>query len=505
MTNSEILQSSPIAFLRQHLAAVMLISLLLIVPCFWHRHIEAGDLPSHVYNAWLAQLVTQGQAPGLYLVHRYDNVLFDMTLFYAANLFGIHAAEKIVVSICVLILVWGVFSLVAAVSRRPPWFLLPCMAMLAYGYVFNMGFFNYYLSIGLASFVLALTWRPRPGNWFLAVLTVPFVLLCHPIGCLWLLGTFAYHRLRERLPGWTKLALPLSTAAAFFALHGVLAYRVTFPVDWQPKPFYLLFGVDQLHLFADGYVTLSWFALALGVACAAGEVFAHRKDRYHFRQFLPALELYAIAVLGSALLPENLRPSVTAGWIGLLVSRVTMITAIFGLCVLGLLGARRRHLAGFGAIAAVFFVFLYQDTARLSRLEANAESILATLPYGTRIIPAIDAPPDSRITFIGHIADRACIHRCFTYSNYEPASEQFRVRVRPEGSPLVTSSENDAEDMEGGGYEVQDTDPPLTLLYQCDPSDTTKLCLHPLKPGDSTEPSDLRPSAPPTSPSNPKR
>jgi len=42
------------------------ISALMVVPCWWHRRIEAGDLASHVYNAWLAQLIEKGQAP----VHR---------------------------------------------------------------------------------------------------------------------------------------------------------------------------------------------------------------------------------------------------------------------------------------------------------------------------------------------------------------------------------------------------------------------------------------------------
>ena len=29
----------------------LLISPALLIPCFWHRHIQAGDLASHVYNA----------------------------------------------------------------------------------------------------------------------------------------------------------------------------------------------------------------------------------------------------------------------------------------------------------------------------------------------------------------------------------------------------------------------------------------------------------------------
>jgi len=30
-----------------------LISGALLVPCFWHSHLQSVDLPSHIYNAWL--------------------------------------------------------------------------------------------------------------------------------------------------------------------------------------------------------------------------------------------------------------------------------------------------------------------------------------------------------------------------------------------------------------------------------------------------------------------
>jgi len=32
------------------------ICVLILVPCFGHKHIEACDLGSHVYNAWFAVL-----------------------------------------------------------------------------------------------------------------------------------------------------------------------------------------------------------------------------------------------------------------------------------------------------------------------------------------------------------------------------------------------------------------------------------------------------------------
>src|SRR6266478_3603854 len=138
------------SFRGAHAAVAAIVSLLLVVPCFWHRRIEAGDLASHVYNAWLAQLIEKGQAPGLYLASRWDNVLFDFTLLHLANFLGFSIAEKIAVYACVLIFFWGVFAFLAAVTGRAPWFLAPCIAMLAYGYSFNMGFMNYYLSLGLA-------------------------------------------------------------------------------------------------------------------------------------------------------------------------------------------------------------------------------------------------------------------------------------------------------------------------------------------------------------------
>src|SRR6266403_4987533 len=89
-------------FLREYWLRSTLISIALLAPCFWHRRIEAGDLGSHVYNAWLAQLVEKGQAPGLYFAKQWNNVLFDFLLLKTANVVGLGAAQKIVVPLCVL-------------------------------------------------------------------------------------------------------------------------------------------------------------------------------------------------------------------------------------------------------------------------------------------------------------------------------------------------------------------------------------------------------------------
>jgi hypothetical protein len=459
----------------------------MVVPCLWHRHIEAGDLGSHVYNAWLAQLIVKGQAPGLYLARQWNNVLFDVTLLHGAYVVGFAAAEKIVVSLFVLVFFWGVSAFIAAVTGHPPWLLTPCIAMLAYGYSFNMGFLNYYVSIGLGCLCLALTWRDWRPNWLPAIVLLPFVYVAHPLGFLWVMATAAYIALRRLLPGRWRLALPLTAVALLVGLRAYLHNRPDVQVDWtRSMPILQSNGADQLMLYGERYTTLAFVTLIFGVLCLIADLVTRHKGRVLWSAFALPAELYLIAFLATAMLPENLHTPLYAGWIGLLISRLTTISAIFALCVLGCARLRVWALTGFALIAMVYFTFLYQDTAALNRLEASAEGVLSTVPVGTRIIPTIASDPDWRVEFIGHVADRACIGRCFVYSNYEPSSGEFRVRVSLQGSWIVTSSADDAEDMQGGGYEMQPSDLPAKQLYQCQKGDWTKLCLHDLAAGEST-------------------
>ena len=39
----------------------VLVSLLLLAPCYWQSRVQAGDLSSHIYNAWLAQSIERGE------------------------------------------------------------------------------------------------------------------------------------------------------------------------------------------------------------------------------------------------------------------------------------------------------------------------------------------------------------------------------------------------------------------------------------------------------------
>jgi hypothetical protein len=179
------------------------LSVLLLVPCFWQPRIQAGDLSSHLYNAWLAQLIERGQAPGLMLVRQSNNVLFDLMLSGLLRVFGAAAAQRIAVSVAVLVFFWGAFAFVWSSSRtRPrqaPWQLAPCLAMLAYGWVFRMGLFNFYISLGLCFGALALARRRERWALAAAAALAGIAYVAHPLPVAWAVGIFVYGRVAQAL------------------------------------------------------------------------------------------------------------------------------------------------------------------------------------------------------------------------------------------------------------------------------------------------------------------
>src|SRR5438270_4821629 len=102
-------ENATLAFLKRWRWVIFLVSAGVLVPCFWHRRIEAGDLASHAYNAWLALLIESGNAPGLLLAHQWTNVLFDYVLTWLSAMVGFSVAQRIAVATSVLVFFWGAF------------------------------------------------------------------------------------------------------------------------------------------------------------------------------------------------------------------------------------------------------------------------------------------------------------------------------------------------------------------------------------------------------------
>jgi len=464
--------------MRNHPFRILLVSAAVLLPCFWHRHIEASDLGSHLYNGWLAQLITRGQAPGLWLSRQKTNVLFDLLLSAIGPALGWMAAEKIAASLCVLIFFWGVFAFVASATQRAPWFLTPVIALVTYGYTFEMGLLNYYLALGLSFFCIAILWR---GASWEKVAAVPLAALCvmaHPFGLIWLVCAITYIAVAERVPLRYQFVLVLAAAGAIFFVHYYFWHH--FIYEAEPDPFYRFTGADQLLLYGERYRIAERLLIGFAVVALIVDILRRRREPGLWKAYALPLQLYVVAELAVFLFPRGVHfPHHVA--IALITERLTSISAAAGCCLLGVMKPRRWHLAASLGIAAIFFAFLYQDTATINKIEERVASAVRTVPPNQRVLATILAPPEWRI-LIQHIADRACIGYCFSYGNYEPGSEVFRVRATP-GNPYVMDDYEDAVDMEEGDYVVRPEDLPAYQVFQCSATGMD-ICIRSLQAGE---------------------
>lgn len=488
-------------FARARWLTLSAISALALVPVFWHREIEADDLGSHLYNAWLVQLIHRGQVHGLWIDHRWNNILFDYLLSGFGALFGLHAAEKIAVSLAVLIFVWGAYALICAANRRAPWFVLPLIAMAAYGWTFELGLFNYYIAVGLSFFALAILWRGKPVEWLVALALAPLIVLAHPLALFWLAGAGVYVIVAERIRGIYHSGLLVAGIGALFGIHEYLWTH--YIVEARPDHFWVFNGADQLVLFGNRYRIIEYAFLAFVVAAMACDAwFLWRQFRRGSREKVEAtssgakdfrhysaaiiLELYVLVFAAVLLLPHGAHVPGHIGAVALLTDRLTSISVVLLICLIAVARPRLWHLAIGVGVAGIFFGFVYQDTGRINRMETDVAKLVRTLPRDARVMGTILPARGSRVG-VQHILDRACIGYCFSYGNYEPGSKMFRVRANP-GNPYVLADYDLATEMELGNYLVQPADLPVWQVYECGRSErnlsNASFCVAPLEAGE---------------------
>jgi len=445
-------------FLARTPVRVGLVSPLLLIPCFWQKHIEAVDLPSHLYNAWLAILIGEGKAPGLKIVFQSSNVLFDVMLSGLMRVVGPWGAEHIAVPLSVWVFVWGAFAAVCAVSRRRPWYMLAFIAMLAYGWVFHMGFMNFYLAAGLSFWAFALLWKPTSWTALCALPLIALAWFAHPLPLAWLLGVMAYTCVARRIPPRTR---PILTFASLAALAILRTFLLThFATRWTAGQAISMTGADQLAVFESKYLPLEygllvvWFSLFVRLWRREGPA------RLLFGIPFQLCVIVAAAVLllpGAILLPGYGHP------LRYVSERMSLIVAVSFCAFAGEIVPGKRERVAIGVLMGLFFSFLYVDSRALNYVEGLLEQIVAQLPHGTRVVSALcDQRGD--VNLVGHTLDRACIGRCFGYANYEPSSKAFRVRVEG-GSPVVVTSNAESGALQLGTHVVKPRDLPLFQIY----------------------------------------
>ncbi len=457
----------------QRLRSYALASLLLLAPCFWQARVQAGDLSSHIYNAWLVQLVESGRAPGLVVAAQTTNILFDAVLSGLFHLFGNAAAQRIAVSLAVLTFVWGAFAFARAVAGVPPWHLLPVLAMLAYGWVYHMGFFNFYLSLGLCFWVLALSWGMAPRRMAVAVPLLALACLAHPLPVCWSLGVLAY-AVSARQFSPPRRAL-LTAGCLGLMLAGHFALRHLLPMSWSPSQFGNSLGVEQVWVFDIKYVVLP-----LGLLGLCAPLLVRLLRRYGSRQVVSGIpfQIWLLSAAGVVLLPGAIRIPGAAAVLCYIPERMSLPVVVCACALLAAVPARRAERHAVLVLALVFFAFLYRDERNINQLEERVQDAVSALPAGSRVVMPV-ADSAIRANPWWHILDRACLGRCYSYGNYEPSTLQFRVRVQGR-SAIVAGSPAEVDLLRQGGYMVRDADLPL---YQVEVDPAGKVSVRSLRAG----------------------
>ncbi len=439
---------------------VVVVALLLLVPCFWQPHIMAGDLSSHLYNAWLAGQIEQGKLPvQLSLAHPITNVLADWVYQGLLYRLGPSATERIVTAAAVEIFFWGAFCFVAATAGQRCWIIAPSLAMIAYGLVFHIGFLNFYLSTGLSLWMMALLWRPRfPWCW-LAVPLAVLALLAHALPLAWALGALLYVHATRVLPKPQNVLAFLATACLLILAQYALLAR--FPGNqWSLRELLSLeaalgvSGSGQFWLYGPAYavvaggILLVWFAL-----------FLQRLDR-RFVLDDPVVHIWGLTMLVYALMPKMILLPQYNIPLEFMPYRISLFIAIL-FCAVVSGGAQGRSLTRVsGLLACVFFTLMYLDARSLNQVEANLAGLLSTLPPNSRFAALLVDSASWRLRGLEHAGAAACLGRCYDYGNYEPASAQFRVRVSgPNG--VVASDMTAVSEIGSGEHIVTPAEAPL--------------------------------------------
>ena len=458
--------------------AIPLFSAALLIPCFWQSRIQAADLSSHVYNAWLASQVQLGAAPGLWISSQSNNVLFDLMLQWLFVHVGPDLAQRLAVSISVLVFAWGAIRFIFRLAGRNWWFAAPCVAMLAYGFIFHMGFFNFYLSLGLCLWYLAIS---CDGHWRIRALAAPLLIvawIAHPLPVVWAVATAAYITAANSIPPSRQLLLLLLGLTALVTARYVLTHRYLY--SWSIDQVTFTTGANQIALFGLKYVPpfagllLIWAALLHRLIKRLG--MAHLVSTVPFQLWL--LNAAAVFLIPDRILfPQFGRP------LGYIAQRLSLATALMMCAVLAAAPTTRLIRVALVSVAVLFFALLYTDHRDLNRMEDQLDIALARLPPGQHVISSL---PDQslRSLCLYHDLDRACIGRCFSYANYEPSSLQFRIRARP-GNGIVLNDYTDVEAVAGGRYLVQPRDLPVYLVYPCGLK-FQEVCTRPLHVGETS-------------------
>ncbi|MEO8595258.1 MAG: hypothetical protein ABI759_18195 [Candidatus Solibacter sp.] len=352
------------------------LSVLLLLPVYWQPRVQADDLSRHLDNAWLPQFIESGHAQGMVMLRQTTNLLFDLLLNGLFRVFGAELAQRLAVSLAVMVFVWGAFRFVSVAGGAPAWHLLPCLAMLAYGWVFHMGFFNFYLGMGLCFWALAAAWewRPRRAWWTVPLLALAY--LAHALPVVWTLALLLYQWLARRMSPQSRIYITAGWLAGLVILQ--LAIGRLFFAKWSPAQIKMVTGADQVWVFDTKY-----YAILIGLLLLWSLLFLDLLKNTGARgvMFSVPFQFCVISAAAVLILPATV---LLPGSRHTLVYIAERMSLGVGVCVCALLAAARPHNLqryAMGLVAFLFFAFLYRDEKLSNALSTRIDGVISRLPH----------------------------------------------------------------------------------------------------------------------------
>jgi len=442
-----------------HIEALLIlgVTIALLIPCVWQPHIEAGDLASHLYNAWLAGQIQGGAIAGLTVAHPLTNVLSDGIMAALIGPLGPAWTARLVCGVAVETFFWGAFCFIAAANGRKPWILAPCLGMLAYGMIFHFGFLNFYISTGCSLWILALLWNPSRRAMLQAIPLAVLALLAHPLPLAWAVCVLVYVQVARRIhTEGARVFLFLTGLAALILIQTALLAK--FPSEWSLGQALRMEGVLgatgalQFVLYGSKYLLIAVGMLALWFF-----LFLERVDRGKLISD-PLVHVWLLNIAALVLIPSAIKfPQYQFGLL-FISERISLFIAILFCAVIGAGGHGRAMTRLSSLMAIAFFAFVFIDVRAINGVDAELTSLVSGLPPGQRVVASLQ--DSGGLNGLVHVLDWACIGRCYDYGNYEPGTGQFRIRVLRRNK-VVASTITIAQEIEAGHYIVAPDEAPL--------------------------------------------
>ena len=425
------------------------LAVLYVLPFWIVEYIPTVDGPCHTYNAWILRQYANTEDFPLFQQYYgintkpYPNWLGHGVMALLMFVVPPLAAEKMLLSGYVLLLLFGIRYLVGAVWRDQRW-----LAFLAFAFPYNLtsqfGFYNFSLGVALFPWVLGFWWRHRANPtlafaakinlllwlcWFSHV--VPFTLSLLAIAVLWL-ATLRRDTWRRHLWHLPILLPQVILPVWYFWDQGTAARASKWPFGFS---LHYLLNLDVLITFQPAQHR---FAQAVAITFAGLALLTLWRERYRDRRWREQDVFLLLALLFTVV--YFISPNGMAGG-SMLKNRLSLFPWLLLIPWLSPRLGRTAQGAGLAILALLAVLNLGFQIRWYDRLDGDIRRYLAGLEAvrpNSRLLPLLFKRngQGSEFPILTHAASYAAIEKGLVdWDNYEATVEFFPTWFRPSAPP----------------------------------------------------------------------